>query len=135
MDVWKYEIIYRVDQDISLVHFAHSWVILVNTRNKFHISAHPCIILYLFYILLLCNIYYIPFILLQYISWGFCGKSNRRRWHLPWTGIAEWREEKVSRWILFHAACSVIHCDLFLPSAKRFCVTSTRFFQSTCAKE
>ena len=47
MDVWKYEIISRVEQDISLVRFAHLWDILVNTRNKFHISAHPCIILYL----------------------------------------------------------------------------------------
>ena len=37
MDVWKYEIISRVEQDISLVRFAHSWDILVNTRNKFHI--------------------------------------------------------------------------------------------------
>ena len=37
----------RVEQDISLVRFAHSWDILANTRNKFHISAHPCIILYL----------------------------------------------------------------------------------------
>ena len=26
---------------ISLVRFAHLWDILVNTRNKFHISAHP----------------------------------------------------------------------------------------------
>ena len=41
MDVWKYEIISRVEQDISRE------IILVNTRNKFHISAHPCIILYL----------------------------------------------------------------------------------------
>ena len=46
MDVWKYEIISRVEQDISLVRFAHSWDILVNTRNKFHISAHPSIIIY-----------------------------------------------------------------------------------------
>ena len=36
MDAWKYEIISRVEQDI-----------LVNTRNRFHISEHPCIILYL----------------------------------------------------------------------------------------
>ena len=48
MNVWKYEIISRVEQDISLVRFAHSWDILVNTWNKFHISAHPCIILYLY---------------------------------------------------------------------------------------
>ena len=34
----------RVEQDISLVCFALSWDILVNTRNKFHISAHPCIL-------------------------------------------------------------------------------------------
>ena len=38
---WKYEIISRVEQDISLVRFAHLLDILVNTRNKFHISAHP----------------------------------------------------------------------------------------------
>ena len=36
-----------LNKDISLVCFAHSWDILVNTRNKFHISTHPCIILYL----------------------------------------------------------------------------------------
>ena len=47
MDVWKYEIISRVEQDTSLVRFAHLWDILVNTRNKFHISAHPFIILYI----------------------------------------------------------------------------------------
>ena len=37
----------RAEQDISLVRFAHSWDILFNTRNKFHISAQPCNILYL----------------------------------------------------------------------------------------
>ena len=47
MNVWKYEIISRVEQDMSLVRFAHSWDILVNTRHKFHISKHPCIILYI----------------------------------------------------------------------------------------
>ena len=47
MNALKYEIISRVEQDMSLVHFAHLWDILVNTRNKFHISARPCIILYL----------------------------------------------------------------------------------------
>ena len=50
MDVWKYEIISRVEQDISLVRFANSWDIF-NTRNKFHISAYPCISLYLILIL------------------------------------------------------------------------------------
>ena len=49
MNAWKYEIISRVEQDISLGRFAHtreiSWS--GNSRNKFHISAHPCIILYL----------------------------------------------------------------------------------------
>ena len=39
-----------VEQDISLVRFAYSWDILFNTRNKFHISAQPCNILYLLYI-------------------------------------------------------------------------------------
>ena len=48
MGVWKYEIVSRVEQDILLVRFAHSWDILINTRDKFHqISAHPCIILYI----------------------------------------------------------------------------------------
>ena len=51
MNALKYEIISRVEQDMSLVHFAHLWDILVNTRNKFHISARPCIILYLFIVL------------------------------------------------------------------------------------
>ena len=37
----------RVEQDISLVRFAHLRDTLVNTRNKFHISSHPGIILYL----------------------------------------------------------------------------------------
>ena len=54
MDVWKYEIISRVEQDISLVRFAHSSDILVNTRNKFQISAHPCIILYLLLLYYVC---------------------------------------------------------------------------------
>ena len=45
MDAWKYvlgnmKFISRVEQDISLVRFAHSWDILVNTRNKFHISMY-----------------------------------------------------------------------------------------------
>ena len=35
----------RVEQNISLVRFDHSWDILVNTWNKFHISRHTCIIL------------------------------------------------------------------------------------------
>ena len=61
MDVWKYEINSRVEQDISLVRFAHSWDILVNTRNKFHISTHPCIILYLM------NEYYMINLLTEWI--------------------------------------------------------------------
>ena len=52
MDVWKCEIISRVEQDISLVRFSHSWTILVNTRNRFDISAHLCIILHVYYQLL-----------------------------------------------------------------------------------
>ena len=31
MNVWKYEIISRVEQDMSLVRFAHSRDILINT--------------------------------------------------------------------------------------------------------
>ena len=38
MNTWKYEIISRVEQDISLIRFAHSWDILVNTRNIPHIQ-------------------------------------------------------------------------------------------------
>jgi hypothetical protein len=37
-----------VDKDISLVRFAHSQDILVNTKKPLHISAHPCIILHIF---------------------------------------------------------------------------------------
>ena len=36
MNAWKYEIISPVEQDI------------LDIRNKFLISAHPCIILYLY---------------------------------------------------------------------------------------
>jgi hypothetical protein len=37
----------RVEHDISLVRCARSWDIMFNTRNKFGIAAHPCIILYI----------------------------------------------------------------------------------------
>jgi hypothetical protein len=37
----------RVEHDISLVRWSHSWDIMFNIRNKSGISAHPCIILYL----------------------------------------------------------------------------------------
>ena len=37
-----------VKHDISLVRCAHSWEITFNTRNKSGISAHPCIILYIY---------------------------------------------------------------------------------------
>ena len=40
----------RVEHDISLVRCAHSLDIMFNTRNKFSISVHPCIILYLYFI-------------------------------------------------------------------------------------
>ena len=40
MDVWKYKIISRVEQDISLVRFAHSQDILVNTRKINFIFPH-----------------------------------------------------------------------------------------------
>ena len=55
MDVWKYEIISHVEQDISLVRFAHLWDILVNTRNKFVLCNNPCIILYLIKTLFIVN--------------------------------------------------------------------------------
>ena len=42
MDVWKYV----VDKETTLVRLAHSRGILVNTRNKFHISRRPCIVLF-----------------------------------------------------------------------------------------
>ena len=38
------KIISRAEQHIR---FAYSWDILANTRNKFLISAQPCIILYI----------------------------------------------------------------------------------------
>ena len=41
----------NVDQDISRVSKASELVdILFNTRNKFYISAHPCLILFIVYI-------------------------------------------------------------------------------------
>ena len=40
----------RVENDIALVRCAHSLDIIFNTRNKFRISAHPCIILYILHI-------------------------------------------------------------------------------------
>ena len=45
LEIWN--LFFRVGQDIALVRFAHSWDILVSTRNKFRISVHPCNILYL----------------------------------------------------------------------------------------
>ena len=42
MDVWKYV----VAKETILVRLAHSRGILVNTRNKFHISRRPCIVLF-----------------------------------------------------------------------------------------
>ena len=42
------KLISRVVQDIWLVRFVHSWDILSNTWNKFHISAQPRIILFIF---------------------------------------------------------------------------------------
>ena len=56
MDVWKYEIISGVEQDVSLIRFAHSWDVLVNTWNKFLISTYPCIILYII-VSINCNRY------------------------------------------------------------------------------
>ena len=41
----------RVEHDMSLVRCAHSWDIMFNTRNKSGISAHPCIILYINFII------------------------------------------------------------------------------------
>ena len=52
MEVWKYEIVSRDEQDISLVRFSHTWDNLVNTRKKFHVSTQLCIILYVYYRLL-----------------------------------------------------------------------------------
>ena len=39
MDVWKYEFISRVEQDISLVRFAHSWDILPHIHVFFSIYS------------------------------------------------------------------------------------------------
>ena len=36
-----------VEQDISRVSEANEWDILLSTRNKFHISKHPCNILFI----------------------------------------------------------------------------------------
>ena len=48
MDAWRYGIYLLVFTfDISLVRRAHPFDINVNTQDKFHISARPCIILYL----------------------------------------------------------------------------------------
>ncbi len=45
----KYEIYFDcVEQDISRVSEANELDILLSTRNKLHISKHPCIILCLF---------------------------------------------------------------------------------------
>ena len=46
----------------------YSWDILVNTRNKFHISAHPCIILY--------------FIIKDLIRISHKSKYSRTKWHM-----------------------------------------------------
>ena len=55
MEARKYEIISSVNQDISRVSVENEWDILVNTRNEFHISKHPCLFC------LLCKILpYIP---------------------------------------------------------------------------
>ena len=43
----KYEFISSVEQDISRVSEANEWDILLSTRNKFHISKHPCNILFI----------------------------------------------------------------------------------------
>ena len=43
------EFISSVDQDISRASEANEWDILFNTRNKFHISKHPCILFCLFH--------------------------------------------------------------------------------------
>ena len=80
MNVWKYEIISRVEQDISLVRFAHSWDILVNTWNKFHISAHPCIILYLLDVV--NNMWEVPLLCLELdsiiikVHWKDMGRAS-----------------------------------------------------------
>ena len=40
MDVWKYEIISRVEQDISLVRFANSWDMAWSTLEINFIFPH-----------------------------------------------------------------------------------------------
>ena len=39
--------ILSVDQDISRVSEANEWDFLITTRNKFYISKHPCIVLFI----------------------------------------------------------------------------------------
>ena len=44
---WKFKFILSVDQGISQVSNANERDILFNARNKFHISKHPCIVLFI----------------------------------------------------------------------------------------
>ncbi len=46
MEHGKYLDVRNVDQGISQVSEANEWDILVNTRNKFDISKHPCVVLF-----------------------------------------------------------------------------------------
>ncbi len=43
----KMKFISSVEQDISRVSEANEWDILLSTRNKCHISKHPCNILFI----------------------------------------------------------------------------------------
>ena len=71
MDAWRYGIYLLVFTfDISLVRCAHSFNIDVTLEDKFHISARPCIILYLFFYFLLFNLSKILFLL--YIINFYC---------------------------------------------------------------
>ena len=92
MDVWKYEIISCVEQDIP-----------VYTRNKFHISAHPCIVLYVYslYIVQHCTFkFWERNVFTYFLSfWKVSNyKSNYAIVVLYWDGsMAQWLDDKPSK--------------------------------------
>ena len=48
MGARKYQIYFEcVEHDISQVSAANEWDVMFNTRNKFGISNHPCIFLFI----------------------------------------------------------------------------------------
>ena len=76
--------------------FADSWDILVNTRNKCHISAHPCIILYLFNNMSIFHHIYLRFLALVTIPTH--DKANKIFWIIGFPFF--WSDGYVYRFIL-----------------------------------